>query len=118
MAAQLEMLLQQLRDEHGQLSQRLRVIDSALGTSSATGETLPDAALRGRHLREVTVDVLRQRVPAGEPIHYREWLQLLSEAGLRVGGRDPHATFLTQISQAADVESVRPRSGLYRLRVA
>ena len=41
-------------------------------------------------------------------------VRLLTAAGFRVAGRDPIATFLTQVGRANEVESVRPRSGLYR----
>ena len=40
------------------------------------------------------------------------------QAGFRVSGRDPLATFLTQITRIDNVESVGRRSGLYRLRIA
>jgi hypothetical protein len=40
----------------------------------------------------------------------------MTAAGVRIGGKDPTATFLTQIVKSADIESVRPRSGLYRLK--
>jgi hypothetical protein len=51
-------------------------------------------------------------------VHYREWFALLLETGLRVAGKDPLGSFLTQVSRAPAVERVRPRSGLYRLRSA
>ena len=57
-------------------------------------------------------------VPFGTVIHYTEWLQLLSDEGIRVGGKDPRATLLTQINKSPYVEVVRPRSGLYRLKSA
>jgi hypothetical protein len=72
--------------------------------------------LRGRRLREVAVEVLRQRRGAGVVIHYTEWFELVVREGVQIGGKNPAATFLTQISKAPEIESVRPRSGLYRLR--
>ncbi|MDX6618503.1 MAG: hypothetical protein QOK36_889 [Gaiellales bacterium] len=39
-------------------------------------------------------------------------------AGIRVGDKDPLGSLLTQVSRASAVESVRPRSGLYRLSTA
>jgi hypothetical protein len=74
--------------------------------------------LRGKKLQEIAIEVLRQRRGTEAVVHYKEWFDLLIEAGLRIAGRDPLATFLTQISRAPTVESVRPRSGLYKLRVA
>jgi len=40
------------------------------------------------------------------------------QSGYRILGRDPLATFLTQITRIEKVESVGRRSGLYRLRIA
>jgi len=50
----------------------------------------------------------------GEGLDEEKWFDLLTAAGFRVAGRDPIATFLTQVGRANEVESVRPRSGLYR----
>ena len=49
-----------------------------------------------------------------EGLDEEKWFDLLTAAGFRVAGRDPIATFLTQVGRANEVESVRPRSGLYR----
>lgn len=69
-------------------------------------------------LREVALDVLRERFAGADPIHYRVWFDALVESGYRVSGRDPLASFLTQVSRIERVEKVGNRSGLYRLRVA
>lgn len=95
----------------------LRRMDEMLGLApqlslEAQGE------LRGQKLQEIAVELLRQKRGAGIPIHYREWFALLVEAGMHVAGKDPLNTFLTQIARADGVESVRPRSGLYRIRLA
>lgn len=91
----------------------LRQMDELLGLTPQVDEL---TQLRGRRLREVAIRVLREKHGAGAAIHYRDWLALLIDSGLRVGGKNPAATFLTQIVTAPEVESVRPRSGLYRLR--
>ena len=72
--------------------------------------------LRGQKLQEIAIELLRQKRGAGVEVHYREWFGLIVEAGMHVAGKDPLNTFLTQIARAEGVESVRPRSGLYRLR--
>jgi hypothetical protein len=72
--------------------------------------------VRGQKLRELAVEILRKKKGRSAVIHYRDWYALVVEAGIRVGGKDPVAAFLTQVSRADGVESVRPRSGLYRLR--
>lgn len=95
----------------------LRRMDEMLGLApqlslEAQGE------LRGQKLQEIAVEFLREKKGVGVEVHYREWFELLLGAGLRVAGRDPLNTFLTQVARASQVESVRPRSGLYRLRSA
>lgn len=72
-----------------------------------------DARLRGQRLQEIAVQVLAERHPEGEPIHYKEWYALLREAGYSIGGKDPQATFLASISRSPRVRSIGRRSGLY-----
>ena len=96
----------------------LRNIDEMLGLAPQLSLESFHGELRGKKLQEIAIEVLRQRRGTEAVVHYKEWFDLLIEAGLRIAGRDPLATFLTQISRAPTVESVRPRSGLYKLRVA
>jgi hypothetical protein len=96
----------------------LRNIDEMLGLAPQLSLEALHGELRGRKLQEIAVELLRQKRVPGDEIHYKDWFGLLIDAGLQVAGRDPLATFLTQVSKAAGVESVRPRSGLYRLRTA
>jgi hypothetical protein len=96
----------------------LRGIDEMLGRAPQLSLDALDGKVRGRKLRELAVELLRQKKGGGAVIHYRDWYEMLVTAGIRVGGRDPLATFLTHVSRADGVESVRPRSGLYRLRAA
>lgn len=96
----------------------LRQIDEMLGLAPQLSLDTLHGELRGQRLQEIAVELLRQKKGTGSVVHYREWYSLLLEAGLRVAGKDPLATFLTQIARAPDVESIRPRSGLYRLRAA
>ncbi len=118
LAGNLERLLEKTNDELRVSGRLLRQMDEMLQlTPQLPFDTLGEE-LTGRRLREVAVEVLRGKRDIGEEIHYKEWLRLLTEAGVRVGGKNPTATFLTQIMKSADVESVRPRSGLYRLKVA
>jgi hypothetical protein len=95
----------------------LRHMDEMLGIApqlSLDGHS----ELRGQKLQEIAVELLRQQKGVGIEVHYKDWYGLLVETGVVVGGKDPLATFLTQIGRAPNVESVRPRSGLYRLRAA
>ncbi len=74
--------------------------------------------LRGERLREVALDVLRRISSSGDSVHYRVWFEALLGSGYRVSGKDPLATFLTQVSRIERVQSVGRRSGLYHLRTA
>jgi len=96
----------------------LRRMDEVLGLAPQLAIEDLGGELRGQRLREVAVEVLRQRRGVGVVIHYTEWFELVVREGVQIGGKNPTATFLTQISKAPQVESVRPRSGLYRLRAA
>jgi hypothetical protein len=102
----------------GQTARLLRQMDEMLGRAPQLCLESLQGDLRGQRLREIAVELLRQKRGIGSVVHYREWYGILEEAGLRVAGKDPLATFLTQIARAPGVESVRPRSGLYRLRAA
>lgn len=123
-AARLEMLREQSERLHElaakvdadveATTRLLRGMDEMLGLApqmslEAHGE------LRGQKLQEIAVELLRQKKGAGVTVHYREWYGWMLDSGLRVSGKDPLSTFLTQVARAPAVESVRPRSGLYRL---
>jgi hypothetical protein len=72
-----------------------------------------DSRLGGQRLQEIAVQVLEDKHPQGEPIHYKQWYSLLRKAGYVIGGKDPQATFLASIRRSSQVRSVGRRSGLY-----
>jgi hypothetical protein len=113
----LRELVDQVNRDADDAARLLRRMDEMLGLAPQLALEF-DAELRGRKLQEVAVQFLREQQRPGTTVHYREWYALLLDAGMRVAGKDPLATFLTQVSRAEAVESVRPRSGLYRLRSA
>lgn len=96
----------------------LRDLGGVLGLSAQTSLDELDGRLRGQRLREVAVQVLREQHESGEPIHYREWFELVRQHGYAIAGKDPLATFLAQISRADEVQPVGRRSGLYLLRAS
>jgi predicted RNase H-like nuclease (RuvC/YqgF family) len=96
----------------------LRELDDVLDLAPQLRVDLQTEDLRGQRLREVAIEILRNELGTGESIHYREWFRLVRAAGHRVAGKDPIASFLTQVSRSNAVEPVGARSGLYRLRVA
>jgi hypothetical protein len=111
----LHALTDRLDQELDEALRVLRGIEEMLGEAPQLSLDAFNGEIRGRRLREIAVELLRQRRTPDDVIHYREWYDLLVAAGVRVAGKDPLATFLTQINQAPEVASVKPRSGLYRL---
>jgi hypothetical protein len=115
-AERLHAVVDELDRNVEETARLLRQIDEMLGLAPQLSLEASHGELRGQRLREIAVDLLRQKKDVGEIVHYKDWYQFLLEAGVRAAGKDPLATFLTQIARAPAVESVRPRSGLYRLR--
>jgi hypothetical protein len=113
-----ERLAAEAREEARSLTDSIRAIEEVAGLAPQLAMCEISEELRGERLREVALEVLQRLSASGDPVHYRIWFQALVEAGFRVSGRDPLATFLTQITRIDNVESVGRRSGLYRLRVA
>lgn len=113
-----EALAAEAREEAASMGRLISDLDEILGTAPQLSIHDLHEELRGERLRDVALDVLRARVGSGEPIHYRAWFEAVLDAGYRIGGKDPLASFLTQASRIDRVEKVGRRSGLYRLRVA
>lgn len=65
-----------------------------------TASDPPHGYLRGATIRVVAVRLLAATQEPGESIHYTDWYRLVTEAGYGVSGRDPLASFLTQISRS------------------
>jgi hypothetical protein len=100
------------------LAGSIRAIEEVAGLAPQLALSEISEELRGERLREVALEVLRRLTASGDPVHYRIWFEALVQSGFRVSGRDPLATFLTQVTRIETVEPVGRRSGLYRLRVA
>lgn len=86
---------------------RLRAVTEAQTASVGT-------PLRGAQIREIAVRVLADAAPPGAPVHYRDWFQLLAARGFTPAGKDPLATFLTQIGRSPLVQR-STSSGIYAL---
>jgi hypothetical protein len=56
--------------------------------------------LRGAAIRQAAVRILAASANPHREIHYMNWLELLYEAGYAIPGRDPAATFLTQLGRS------------------
>ena len=75
----------------------------------AVGRVVREAAARA-----VAVRILIAHPRRPEALHYREWFNLLTEAGYSVAGKDPLAVFLTQLSRSPLVRR-GTQSGVYEL---
>ena len=111
-------LAAEAREEAQSLGASIRAIEEVAGLAPQMAFCEISEELRGERLREVALEVLRGLSSTGDPVHYRIWFEALVDSGYRVSGRDPLATFLTQVSRIDRVEKIGRRSGLYRLRVA
>ena len=74
--------------------------------------------LRGQRLREVAAEVIWRHFQEGDVVHYKQWFDLVVADGHRIGGKNPAATFLTQVARVTTVERMGRRSGMYRLKSA
>jgi hypothetical protein len=87
---------------------RLRVVTDASQAVEGRG-----VVLRGAQIRETAVRVLVSSATS-QAVHYRTWFELLCNEGFVPAGKDPLATFLTQIGRSPVVQrSTAP--GMYSL---
>jgi hypothetical protein len=93
----------------------IRELGELLGIESQLSIIELSDDLRGERLREIATDVLWRHHRIGDVVHYRHWFNLVIADGHRIGGKNPTATFLTQVARVSSVERVGRRSGLYRL---
>lgn len=114
-AERVRALAEQLEENAARDEHLLGELATLLGREGQLRLEDLDPRLRGQHLREVALEILRRDVGRGAPIHYKEWYGLLLAAGHKVGGRDPVATFLAQIHRCDDVEAIGRRTGRFKL---
>jgi hypothetical protein len=117
-AARLRALADAAEDDLAAAVRLLSQLDEILGIAQQMSMTQCDEVLRGQRLRQVAIQVLKRKCGKTATVHYREWYELLVADGHKVAGKDPVATFLTQLSRAPEVESVGRRTGMYRLAAA
>lgn len=111
----LRALVERLEDQIALDERFLTELESACGLADQLRIEELDPVLRGERLREVALQVLAEEIGPGREIHYRDWFALVRRAGHHIGGRDPLATFLAQVSRAEGVIPIGGRTGLYRL---
>ena len=128
-AEELARELQQTVELRSELKQQAALLEQLsgprqLGLHDSSAEAREDGQtdepangyLKGARIRAVAVRLLAASDQASQPIHYSEWFASLERAGFGVAGRDPLATFLTQISRSPVVEKT-DGPGLYRLNL-
>jgi hypothetical protein len=94
---------------------RVRHLDELLGRAPQLRLDLQSEALQGQRLREEAVRILLEKRGTRQPIHYKEWYGLLRDQGLVATGKDPVATFLTQITRSPLVQRVDGPGGVYQV---
>jgi hypothetical protein len=98
-----------------ELELRAREIDEMLGVAPQLSLQVASHALGGEQLRLKAVEILAERRGPAFPIHYKDWYELVLDAGYRVHGRDPLATFLAQVTRSPVIASSSPNRGVYIL---
>lgn len=94
----------------GSAQPRLRIVSA----TSPVGDSPQAIELRGAQVRETAVRILTSTDKPHQAVHYRTWFELLRQQGFVPAGKDPLATFLTQISRSPVVRrSTAP--GVYSL---
>ncbi len=112
-AERLQALADDARSQAEAQESALRDLGELVGIDPQLRLEHLDSRLGGQRLQEIAIQVLADRNPGGEPIHYKDWYRLLREAGYVVGGKDPQATFLASVARSPQVRSLGRRSGLY-----
>jgi len=89
---------------------------SPIDTEQDSPDAEPTSILRGPAIRAAAVRVLLAHPRRPEAVHYRQWFNLLTEAGYAVAGKDPLAVFLTQLSRSPLVRR-GTQGGVYELEL-
>ncbi len=99
------------RDAHDGPELDLRRLANGTGDHDRESVGKP---LRGQAIREAAVRVLATSPRAYDPVHYKDWFGLLRAEGLLPAGKDPLATFLTQLGRSPVITRTSGQ-GIYML---
>jgi hypothetical protein len=131
-AAEREKLLERFEEARSRSEHHAQLADAAAREAERYAKTIRELGeileiedqlsivdlsdqLRGGRLREIASEVLWRHHRAGDVVHYKQWFELVVADGYRIGGKNPAATFLTQVARVGSVERIGRRSGLYKL---
>lgn len=117
-AERLRALADRIDQQTDQDRSALNDLQGLLGEAAQLRIDDLDRRLGGQQLERVAIRLLKERPEAGIGIHYREWFDLVQEAGYQVSGQNPLGTFLAQLNRSSAVERMGRRTGRYRLRLA
>jgi hypothetical protein len=113
----LRHLIERIEDKIREDSADLADLQGALGEAAELRIDDLDQRLGGQRLERVAIRLLEEQPQLGSEIHYKEWFDLITEAGYKVTGRNPLGTFLAQLSRSPAIEPIGHRTGRYRLRL-
>jgi hypothetical protein len=116
-AERLRGLAERLERQTEEDRHALRDLEGILGEAAQLQIDDLDKRLGGQRLERVAIRLLNERPEAAAGIHYREWFDLVRDAGYQVSGQNPLGTFLAQINRSSAIERVGVRTGRYRLRL-
>lgn len=129
---QLEAELAALRASRDELQHQRDVLSQLAHDAEPTGtpgtagrqlRALPDTSplpvnggtiLKGARIRETAVRILAANSQPDAPVHYRDWFELVTAQGFMPTGKDPLATFLTQVGRSPVVQRTTT-AGMYML---
>ncbi|HMJ72341.1 MAG TPA: hypothetical protein VK471_03135 [Solirubrobacterales bacterium] len=110
-----------LESQMHELDERINSLRGLIGDHGPQGFERPVAvpassgqALGGSAIRMAAVRVLMESGRGDAPIHYRNWLELLRDAGYDVAGKRPDAVFLSQVARSPVVKATT-KAGVYEL---
>ncbi len=119
----LQSELRALEISEREMRRRLALVDELAGSHQPRGlRAVPDQSdepremLRGAAIREAAVSVVARSDEPDRPRHYTEWFEAFLAAGFGISGRDPLATFLTQLGRSPVVRR-DAEPGVYRLHL-
>jgi hypothetical protein len=105
----LEKVADELGEQRELLNHFAEEVETGLANATRRLSVVPDegsapgnrvTVLRGARIRETAVRVLAAHTEPEVPVHYRDWFNLLTAQGFMPAGKDPLATFLTQIGRS------------------
>lgn len=125
--AQLKARRQSMQEKVNELDSELEAVSDQIRLIEAVAEPSAEHAqvaeisrhsgesvlLTGAAIRDHAVPLLLKD-RGGNPVHYREWLELLEQQGYQVAGKRPDAVFLNQVTRSPVVRATT-QSGYYVL---